>query len=153
DLLGVRYLLQASRQPAPGWDKVIEDWHPAAYAIFRGGGRRDLEPFTLYKNETVLPRAFVVPRRGPLPEPPRVLQAMKNTDFKETVLLEVCPAASGAVTPGGKYRPARVRDYRPNRVVVELDGTSGGFLVLADVWFPGWTCTIDGEPAPLYRAN
>jgi uncharacterized membrane protein YfhO len=24
---------------------------------------------------------------------------------------------------------------------------------LTDVWFPGWTCTVDGQPAPIHRAN
>jgi uncharacterized membrane protein YfhO len=44
-------------------------------------------------------------------------------------------------------------DYRPNRVEVLVDGETPGYLVLADQWFPGWTCTVDGEPARLYRAN
>ncbi len=28
-----------------------------------------------------------------------------------------------------------------------------GYLVLADVWYPGWRCTLDGRETPLYRAN
>jgi hypothetical protein len=39
---------------------------------------------------------------------------------------------SGGEKPGS----ARITDYRPNRVAIELDGT-GGWLVLSDVWFPG----------------
>jgi uncharacterized membrane protein YfhO len=26
-------------------------------------------------------------------------------------------------------------------------------LVLTDVWYPGWTCTVNGESATIYRAN
>ncbi len=37
--------------------------------------------------------------------------------------------------------------------MVEVEGQAPGFLVLADVWFPGWSCTVDGRPASLYRAN
>ena len=25
--------------------------------------------------------------------------------------------------------------------------------MLSDVWFPGWKCTVDGQHAPIYRAN
>ena len=28
-----------------------------------------------------------------------------------------------------------------------------GYLVLADVCYPGWVCTVDGRPAPVYRAD
>ena len=34
-----------------------------------------------------------------------------------------------------------------------MDDGPPGYLVLADVWFPGWTCTVDGEPAPVLRGD
>ncbi len=46
----------------------------------------------------------------------------------------------------------RITEYRANRVALELDG-SGGWLVLSDVWFPGWSCRVDGADVPVYRAN
>ena len=42
----------------------------------------------------------------------------------------------------------------PNRVVVEVDRTAPGYLVLLDVWYPGWECrTADGGELPVWRAD
>ena len=43
----------------------------------------------------------------------------------------------------------------PNPQRVELDVTldSPGIVVLADIDYPGWKLTIDGEPAPVYKVN
>ena len=35
---------------------------------------------------------------------------------------------------------------------VDLEGTAG-YLVLSDVWFPGWTCRVDGTEVEVLRAN
>jgi hypothetical protein len=153
DLLGVRYLLQPSDIPldSPGWEKVYEDPHPEAYQVI-AGGRQPLRPYRVYENAAAFPRAFIVPRAEALPERSNLLKKLKNTDFKHTVLLEPFAATAGATTTG-QYREAEIREYEPNRVVVALDGKTSGYLVLADLWFPGWACTIDGQPAKLYRAN
>ena len=36
-----------------------------------------------------------------------------------------------------------------------LDATLSrpGLVILADVFYPGWTLTIDDKPAPIFRAN
>jgi uncharacterized membrane protein YfhO len=40
-----------------------------------------------------------------------------------------------------------------NEVNVHAALAQPGFVVLADAYYPGWQATIDGQPAPLYRAN
>jgi uncharacterized membrane protein YfhO len=32
-------------------------------------------------------------------------------------------------------------------------GRSGGYLVIDDGWFPGWTATADGRATPVLRAD
>jgi hypothetical protein len=161
DLLGVRYLLQP-RDPAdqpeghiaamePAWRRVLEDDNARAYN-YTLGGVRPLPPYELWENPDVLPRAFVVPKAAPLPDRPDVLDTMKRTDFKKTVLLEDWREDFAVTLADATYRPAEVIDYRPNRVALHEDGPAG-WLVLADVDFPGWTCTVNGRPTPIHRAD
>jgi hypothetical protein len=154
DLLGVRYVLQPalSANDLEGGRFVATDEHPRAYC-FIAGGLRDLGPYVVYENPGALPRAFVVPAAAPLPDRAEVLAALRKTDFRRTVLLEDYIPGPGTPSDGGSLRPAAVSEYRPNRVVIEVDEGAPGYLVLTDLWYPGWTCTIDGEPARVYRAN
>jgi hypothetical protein len=50
-------------------------------------------------------------------------------------------------------RRAMLCAYQPNRVVVNVEDGPPGFLVLTDVWYPVWTCTVDGSSRPIHRAN
>jgi uncharacterized membrane protein YfhO len=36
---------------------------------------------------------------------------------------------------------------------MEVQAGRAGYVVLADAFDPGWRATVDGEPAPLLRAN
>lgn len=42
---------------------------------------------------------------------------------------------------------------RPNERRYRIQADGGGYLVMATTWYPGWTATIDGEAATIYRAN
>ena len=33
------------------------------------------------------------------------------------------------------------------------EGPKGGIVVLSEIYYPGWTCTIDGQPTEIARAN
>jgi hypothetical protein len=162
DLLGVRFLLRTRQGPweplegetAEDWRLAAEDEHPRAFNYARGG-LRDLPPYVVLENraEAVFPRAFVVPEAAPLPEESKVLTALTATDLRHTVLLEDWRDEFAAYPAGGSFRAARVTEYQPNRVRLEVPDGGAGWLVLADVWYPGWTCTVDGQGVDVHRAD
>jgi len=167
DLLGIRFLLLPSAMPLEGfvtdpaarqnaWSPVFTDPTPHAYSFVpredgRDAGLIDLPEYTVYENRGVLPRALVVHAAEPLPAAD-ALATLKRTPFRERVLLE------GLDWPPSHAAPAEpavavIQEYTPNRVLIAATSGAPGYLVLNDPWFPGWSCTIDGEATPIYRAN
>lgn len=43
--------------------------------------------------------------------------------------------------------------YEPNNMTYTVNSTKGGVVVFSEVYYPGWTATIDGQPAELGRVN
>jgi len=74
-------------------------------------------------------------------------------DPRTMVVLEGAPdvpLASPGKLPGAFARIARETD---TRVEIECRAPRAAMLVLADMFYPGWTAAVDGRPAPIYRAN
>ena len=44
-------------------------------------------------------------------------------------------------------------DYEANRLSYKVMSRNGGVVVLSEIYYPGWTCTIDGEPTDIARAD
>ncbi|MCR5179619.1 MAG: YfhO family protein [Bacteroidaceae bacterium] len=42
--------------------------------------------------------------------------------------------------------------YEANALTYNVE-TDGGLAVFSDIYYPGWQCTIDGQPADILRAN
>ena len=40
-----------------------------------------------------------------------------------------------------------------NRYEYEVASEGDGFLILSQIWYPGWRATLDGESIPLFRTN
>ena len=47
----------------------------------------------------------------------------------------------------------RVLSSNASKISVELISEEPGYLVIADVWYPGWQASVDGNPVPVMRAN
>jgi hypothetical protein len=154
DLLGVRYLLVPRGQSfdEEGWSVALaDDTEPTAFNYPYQGMNR-LPAYTVYENEQVLPRAFVVPRAELMPAG-QEHEAMLAADFQRTVLVEGCDPMEIAAGDENSFRAARIDRYRPNEVRIHVTGNQPGWLVLTDLWFPGWVCTVDGERQTIYPAN
>jgi O-antigen/teichoic acid export membrane protein len=141
DLLNVKYVLTS---------KVLS--LPDLTLFAQGDGIR------VYRNERALPRAFMVGSQVIVASRSEALAAIKRPGFdpRHEVMLDVPDPASLRPTSDSAtqtHLAADVTEYGNNRVVVQAAAPDGGTLVLADVYFPGWTATIDGEPATVLRAN
>jgi hypothetical protein len=155
DLLGARYILLPgdSALDPRHYRPVFRDESPEVYD-FMAGGVWSLPSYTVFENVDALPRAFMVAKARPLPPRTQVLAALKSTDFQREVLLEDVDRIEAGVSNGSiSALPATITSYEPNRVVLQVKSETPGWLVLTDVWYPGWLCKIDDEETPIRRAD
>lgn len=80
----------------------------------------------------------------------RVLE--EDFDPNRVVLLERDSGHVG-LGPDAEAKFLRLQDLGPNQVQVEVDSSGGGWLVLSDLWYPGWRAELDGETIELFRAD
>jgi Bacterial membrane protein YfhO len=75
-------------------------------------------------------------------------------DFDNQVILEGMDYAGGSACPQ-KPVSATVQwiTDTPNRIIVEVNSPVEGWLVLSDVWYPGWQADVSGATTPVIRAN
>ncbi len=167
DLLGIRYLLLPAdipldavvRNDQAAWALAAEDASPSTFAFIPDAGAGEpagfhsLGAYRVYENTRALPRAFLVSQARALPrDRGSILPALKTTDFRRTVLVED-DVPAGDPLPSTAPGSAEIRVYQPNCVTVQVDASSAGYLVLTDLWYPGWTCSVDGAALPIHRAN
>ena len=47
----------------------------------------------------------------------------------------------------------KITSYEPNQLSYDVETSKGGVIVFSEIYYPGWTATIDGQPAELGRVN
>ncbi|MGB9720587.1 MAG: YfhO family protein [bacterium] len=108
---------------------------------------------SVYQNDSVLNRAFIVPDYVVLPGE-RILDFVKSPAFNphEVVILE-----DSVEYPHSERKlpmiDATIKKYSPNQIIIETDCFYPGFLILLDNWHPDWQVSVDGKKENLYRAN
>ena len=46
-----------------------------------------------------------------------------------------------------------IKAYEPNQLTYEVNSDKGGVIVFSEIYYPGWTATVDGEEQELGRVN
>ena len=84
----------------------------------------------------------------------------KTLDPDREILLLDAPASlhptveeAGDVPPDASPGRATIVRETARELVVEAVAPQDGFLLLADMFYPGWHAQVDGVPTPIYRAN
>ncbi len=104
----------------------------------------------IYENLESLPRAFVVHRARVLED---ALEAMKKEAFDpgREVILNQGPV--GHLEEEKAEDRVSIVSYQPERVAIDVQLGAPGYLVLTDVYYPGWRALVDGRPAEIERAD
>ena len=61
--------------------------------------------------------------------------------------------AVGESKPQGTDAKVTVTAYEPNEIHYDVQSAAGGVVVFSEVYYPGWTATVDGKSVEVGRAN
>ncbi len=132
DLLGINFYV-GGKAPRPGLVKVADS---------RSG-------LQIFSNPAALPRAWVVHRVSSVGSRGEVSQRLDSEGFSAREEAVMVGAAPALVLCGGEERVALQLPYRANRVAIDAKLACRGLVVLSDTYFPGWSATVDGQPAEI----
>ena len=71
-------------------------------------------------------------------------QAVADAKFKAQLGEAVVQDTASVVT---------MTSYEPNRLTYDVNSGKGGVLVFSEIFYPGWTATVDGEAVELGRVD
>ena len=71
-------------------------------------------------------------------------EAVADKRFEETLGASTAQDSTSAVT---------LLSYEPNRLKYEVKSEKGGVVVFSEIYYPGWTATVDGKEVELGRVN
>lgn len=82
------------------------------------------------------------------------LEGMRSIDLKhEAVADRQFESQLGQSVQQGHVAMATLKAYAPNHLTYEVNTDKGGVLVFSEIYYPGWTATVDGKPVELGRVN
>jgi len=113
---------------------------------------------TIYQNLKVFPRAFLAEGVIVASDEGDAVQRTKELGWstRDTVVIDggngSIPLQSNTKNASMDSGNAQITQYGTNQVNITVEATRQSFLVLTDVYYPGWTAFIDGAQTPIYRA-
>ena len=146
-LLGIEYLII---------DRAVADLprrfpRPRGTLLFAG------DHFYIYRLDgPTAPRAYLATRLRPIDG------ALQPFDDATEALIDRADlprlhdadlVEAGAPAAAAQPSQASIESYGDDRVAVDVEAAGPGVLVLHDLFYPGWTATVDGVSAPLLHAN
>ena len=71
-------------------------------------------------------------------------EAVADSKFKDALGEPVAHQSTAVVA---------LKKYEPNELTYSVDSQKGGIVVFSEIYYPGWTATVDGAATPVGRVN
>lgn len=139
NLLGIKYVLAGKGEP-PGDERLVP--------VYTHNPQIDV-----YLNTTALPRAFLVYRSQVVSDHAAAWQAIHAPEFDPAQVVILEQGEPLAADPGDGEHHVSFTRYGLNEIELSVTTPVSAFLVLSDVYYPGWRATVDGAPVELLRAD
>ena len=117
----------------------------------------------LYKNLDYKEKAFMAYRTETVPNEDAAFKRLRDstTDFSRTIIIETVEAAKNETEQPAQMiehenktaHTVKITRNDPNTIEIEAETARQGMLFLSEPFAPGWTATVDGQKARLYKAN
>ncbi len=138
DFLNAKYIV--------GHKDVVLDWDKFELAF-------DADPsVSIYRNTRVLPRAFIVHKSWSVLDQKQAFTAIHHADFDPATTVVVESGRTLSADAPGRSE-VRIVSYSNDEIELEASTSIPGYLVMSEVYYPGWRVEVDGQSGDLKRAN
>jgi len=149
--LNVKYALAPGAiQPLPNHFEAVALYRDQPLFIpFSGLYRTNV---VVYRNMKAMPRAFWVTHVVRATGEDDAAALIQQHDLSDTAVVNDLQMGDGytAVLP---TEPAKIAAASDGLLEIATDSPSMRFLVISEVWHPGWSITVDGTTQRLHRTN
>lgn len=84
----------------------------------------------------------------------RELDALDDINLRNTAVADKkFEAVLGASKQQDSTSVAQITKYEPNELHYDVASKNGGVLVFSEIYYPGWTATVDGQAVEIGRVN
>ena len=129
--------------------------------ISNGGWKyiKDVKEISIYENTKLMPRAWLVPNVSTL-KPAEILNTIQNGKFSDGkafdpsvlgLIEEPCSISQeNSSQPNGRIDNLNIEE---ENVSLTTSTKKEEFLILSDIYYPGWKAYIDGKETKIYQTD
>jgi hypothetical protein len=108
---------------------------------------------TVYENSLAYPRAFFAEGVRGMTDAAAILAAVTSDGFDGRRLALIEAGQAPALPAPGPGDEVALTAWSANGLSLVSNTAAPRFLVLSEMYFPGWEASVDGAATPIYRTN